>query len=126
MANRQLSSRISVATTLAPAVRTAAATGVAVDLAGYHAAAIEALVGTITDGTHTLTVQESDDGTTWADVATADLQGSFTALASGTVQEVGYIGGKRYIRVNAAVTGATSGGAYAVAVVRGMAQSMPA
>ncbi len=125
MATVDLYNHLSVATTLAPAARTAAATGATVDLAGYEGALIQAVVGTVTDGTHTLTVEESADGTTWAAVAASNLQGSFANLGSNTNQKVGYLGTKRYIRVNASVTGATTGGVYGVVVVRGNPRKYP-
>ncbi|MBC7193872.1 hypothetical protein [Marinobacter sp.] len=125
MATVDLYNNLSVATTLAPAARTANANGSAVDLQGYEGALIQAIVGTITDGTHSLTVEESADGATWTAVAAADLQGSFANLVSNTNQKVGYLGTKRYIRVNAAVTGATSGGVYAVVVLRGNSRKHP-
>lgn len=125
MATVDLYSNLSAATTLAPAARTANATGTTVDLQNFDGALIQALVGTITDGTHSLTVQESADGTTFTDVDAADMQGSFAALASGTNQKVGYLGSKRYVRVNAGVSGATSGGVYGVLVVRGAARKYP-
>lgn len=125
MATVDLYNNLSAVTTLAPAARTAAATGNAVDLQGYEGALIQAIVGTITDGTHTLTVEESADATTWAAVAAANLQGSFATLASGVNQKVGYLGTKRYIRVNAGVTGATTGGVYSVVVVRSNPRRYP-
>jgi hypothetical protein len=115
-----------VAQTLVPAARTASETGTGVDLAGYHAASIYIVAGTIADGTHTPVVQESDDNVTFTDVAAEDLQGTLANIASNTVQEIGYIGSKRYIRVNVNVTGATTGGVYAAFVVRGRPYSMPA
>jgi len=125
MATVDLYNNLNVVATLAPAARTAAGTGTAVDLQGYEGALIQAVVGTITDGTHTLTVEESADGTTWTAVAAANLQGSFANLASNVNQKVGYLGTKRYIRVNATVSGATTGGVYAVAVVRGNPRKAP-
>lgn len=125
MATVDLYNNLSVVTTLAPAARTASGNGSTVDLQGYEGAMIQAVVGTITDGTHSLTVQESDDGSTWSDVAASDLQGSFANLASDTNQKVGYLGTKRYIRVNATVSGATTGGVYAVVVVRSNPRKAP-
>ena len=125
MATVDLYNNLSAVTTLAPAARTAAATGAAADLQGYEGAMIQAVVGTITDGTHTLTVEESADGTTWTAVAAANLQGSFNALATNTNQKAGYLGAKRYLRVNTGITGATTGGVYAVAVVRGNPRKAP-
>jgi hypothetical protein len=124
MASRDLKNNISVVNTLVPATRNAAATGGTVDLLAYEGVAIEAIVGTIADGTHSLAIEHSDDGTTWVTAPANDLQGSFANLASNTNQEVGYIGFKRYLRVNATSSGVT-GGAYAVAVVRGFPGSSP-
>lgn len=110
-------------TTLAPAARTAAATGATVSLAGFRGALIQAVVGAITDGVHTLTVEQFVSGG-WSAVPAAQLQGAFVALATGVNQKVGYLGTADSIRVNAAASGAT-GGVYAVVVIRGGARRMP-
>lgn len=93
---------ISPAPTLAPAVRTAIATGSTVDLAGFESAAAVVHFGAFTDGTHTASLQDSADGTTFVAVSTANLIGTFTAITgtvqNNTVQNVGYIGNKRYLR----------------------------
>jgi hypothetical protein len=122
--NTDLNNRISASITLSPATRNVAGTGGTVDLNGFGSAAIEAIVGTVTDGTHSLVVQESDDGTTWANVNANDLNGSFSNLASNTIQEVGYMGTKRFIRVNSTSSG-TTGAAYSVIVIRGNSRSLP-
>jgi hypothetical protein len=125
LASRDLKNNISAVTSLSPSARTANATGATVDLLGYEAVAIEAIVGTITDGTHSLSVEHSDDESTWAAVPAEELQGSFSDLTSDTIQEVGYVGFKRYIRVNTTVATATTGGVYAVAVIRGCPRKAP-
>jgi hypothetical protein len=125
MATQDLKNEIDTVTTLVPDTRTASTNGSSVDLAGYNAASIDAIVGTITDGTHSLTVEESDDGSTWAAVDAAFLQGSFSDLASNTNQQAGYVNNKRYLRVNCSVSGATNGGKYAVVVVRGYPTDAP-
>lgn len=131
MASKDLVNNISVATTLAPAVRTASANGAGVDLQGYEGAVVVVQTGAITDGTHTIEVQESaDDGATdpYAAVADADLQGTEPAIGptdDNKVYEIGYIGRKRYIRAAVTVAGATSGGAYAATVVRGLPRKAP-
>ncbi len=123
---------ISVAQSLVPAARTAAANGTGVDLAGYNAAAVVITSGTITDGTlYTFEVQESDDNSAFTAVADADLIGTEPALAAtddNVVREIGYKGIKRYIRVAiAAVTGSPStGGVFAAVVVRGKPRKFPA
>lgn len=104
---------------LAPQARTASANGSSVDLAGYRGAIVVILVGTVTDGTHTPKVQHCDDNSTWVDAAASDLEGTFAALAAATNQYVGYKGAKRYIRVVSTVSGATTGGIYGAAVIKG-------
>lgn len=109
---------------LVPAARTASANGTAVDRAEDDSMFQDALVvvacGTITDGTHTVEVQDSPDGTTWTAVASEFLQGTEPAVAAaddnGTF-ELGYLGDRRYLRVVVTVAGATTGGVYGAAVV---------
>ncbi len=115
-----------------PAAKTASVTGSGVDLQFFEGADVMLQAGTITDGTHTPKLQESSDNTTFTDVAAGDLQGSFTALTTGAgnggsaIQEVGYIGSKRYIRVFVTVASATTGGVYGASVIRGYARHNPA
>ncbi|WP_309095267.1 hypothetical protein [Streptomyces sp.] len=119
--------------TLAPAARTATANGTTVDRAASGARYQDALVvidtGVVTDGTHTFTVQESANGTSWSAVADADLQGTEPVVTSAnddTVYELGYVGGARYLRVAVTVAGATNGGIYSAAVVLSNARRGPA
>ena len=110
---------------LAPAARTASANGSGVDLANFASATVAFVVGTITDGTHTPSVEESDDNSTFTAVAAADLIGTLAALASNTNQRVGYRGSKRYLRAVSTVAGATTGGVYAAVVIRGDGRKQP-
>ena len=114
-----------VQNSLAPAARIATANGSGVDLASFASATVAFSVGTITDGTHTPKVQESDDNSTFTDVAAADLIGTLAALASNVNQRVGYRGTKRYIRAVTTIAGATTGGVYAGVVIRGDARKQP-
>lgn len=123
-----LKNNINAAASLGPAARTATANGTGVDLAGYSATVLMIVAGTITDGTHALKLQESDDNSTFADVAAADLDGAAVSLGSGqsnTVAEIGYRGIKRYVRAVSTVSGATTGGVYTALVVRGSARKYP-
>lgn len=126
--NRDLASAISVASSLLPNVRTSTASGSGVDLAGYNGAAVVAHIGTITDGTFAISVEESDDNSSFS-AATA-LVGSFTngtSSADDTVQEVSYVGTKRYIRGKVTVTGSPStGGPVGITVIRGLPRQQPA
>lgn len=123
---RDIHNEVSVTSSLAPAARTASANGTGVDLAAYRAAAVTFVVGTITDGTHTPKLQESDDNSTFTDVSAANQSGTLAALASNTNQEVSYLGTKRYIRAVSTVAGATTGGVYAAVVIRGNPDTAPA
>lgn len=119
---------ISSARSLSPAARTASANGAGVDLQGFDSATLVVCTGTITDGTHTITVEESDDNSVFTAVAAADLIGAGPAVvaANDDVQfEFGYKGTKRYVRAVATVAGATTGGIYAVCVVRGHPRKAP-
>lgn len=129
-----LKAHISPAQTLRPAARTADANGENVDLANFDAAVVVIDVGTWTDGTHTFEVQEADDDgsgspDTWAAVADADLDGSEPVVDGAAdddqIYEIGYIGGKRWLRVVVTVASATTGAVYAATVVRGKGRNLP-
>jgi hypothetical protein len=71
------------------------------------------LSGTITDGTHAVTIEDSDNGTDWSTAAAGDVQGSLPSFAStddNKLFEVGYVGPRRYVRCNLVTSGATTGG----------------
>ncbi len=116
---RDIHSSTDASQSINPAAKTASTNGTAVDLAGANAAEVDFSVGTITDGAHTPKLQDSDDNSTWTDVAAGGLVGSLAAFATGIHQRVGYIGGKRYLRAVVTVTGATTGGVYGATVTRG-------
>lgn len=79
--------------------------------------------GAVVDGSHAVAVQDSDDGSTWAAASAESLQGAVPTVGStddDKVYEIGYVGTRRYVRVNVVTTGATSGGAFgAVALLTG-------
>ena len=122
---RDIKNHIDEVTSIAPAAHAASVNGSGVDLQGFEGAMVSFIVGTITDGTHTPSIEESDDDSTYTAVAAADLDGSLSNLASNTNQRVGYHGNKRYIRAVSTVSGATTGGVYAATVVRGKAHREP-
>lgn len=130
-----------VGLSLAPAARNTATTvnGTAVDMAGsgnfFRNALFIVVVGTVTDGTHTITFQGSDDGATgWANLDASAMQGSVPVLApanSNKTYRVAWDGGnKRYVRAVATVGGTpTTGAVYGVVVAmrgRSGARAMPA
>lgn len=125
--------QVVVKQSLSPAIRTnGTANGVAVDRAangGMQEAVVLVCTGTVTDGSHAITLEESDDGSTgWTAVAAAQLQGSLpTALAANddTVYEVGVRATKRYLRVVGTTSGATTGGAFFASVILGAPRFSP-
>jgi hypothetical protein len=78
-------------------------------------------VGAWTDGTHTFTLEESDDDTTFTAVSAAQTQGEPVVVDGATddnqAYKLGYMGIKRYVRVTATVTGGPGTGAIYGAVL---------
>ncbi len=104
----------------------ASVNGTGIDTVGYNGVLLIVNAGVITDGTHTLSVEDSPDNATWTAVDPSLLIGAFTPLTSisggGATQEVGYIGGNRYVRVISTVTGSpATGGSYDASAVLGFA-----
>ncbi|MFD9515943.1 hypothetical protein [Streptomyces sp. NPDC059979] len=125
---RDIYSNVLVKASLKPALRAATANGTGVDRADGSNASMfqDALIvlntGTVTDGTHTITIEDSDDNSSFATVAAGYLEGDTPpALITSndeTVYETRYTGGKRYLRVVTTVTGSPStGGLYSAEVV---------
>lgn len=125
---RDIYSGVLVKASLKPALRAATATGTAVDRADgtnysmFQDALIVLNSGVVTDGTHTFTIEDSDDNSTWATVAAGFLEGdtppAIITTNDDTVYETRYTGGKRYLRVVSTITGSPStGGLYDAMVV---------
>ncbi|MGP3684151.1 hypothetical protein ACTVZO_05455 [Streptomyces sp. IBSNAI002] len=116
-----------------PAVHDTTVEGSAVDLLVHGDAARSAMVvlpvGTVTDGTHTIEVQDSPNGSDWTAVTAEFLQGSEPAVTSSNderTHEIGYTGHQRYLRVVSTVTGSPStGGAYGAIVLLGWGRTRP-
>ena len=141
---KDLSNNISPAVSIINAVKTAAGNGTGVDLQGYESATVLVDVGAEGDTLSSsvyfeLSLEESDDNSTFTDVAqagvidgTIDSGGIFLKLdgttggdpdTTGGIFRIGYVGGKRYIRVVLAKTGTHSNGTpIGAMVVRGHAR----
>mgnify|MGYP000966908131 CR=1 FL=1 len=124
---RDLENRLDVAQSVVPSGnRNASVNGTGVDLQVYDGAVVIVTGDTVTDGTHTPKVQESDDNSSYTDVAAADLVGTaLVAITAASVQKVSYVGAKRYIRAVVTVAGATTGAKFAAVVVRGYPARQP-
>jgi len=112
--------------TLAPGDAVDASTdGTTVDrmqgLNAYRSAMLVVHVGTVTDGTHAVKIQVSDNGSDWSDAPASDLQGSAISVTSANddaVYTLGYNGSARYMRAAVTVSGAPeTGGVYCAGFV---------
>lgn len=127
---RDMYQELAPAVSLAPAARTASANGTGVDLQNSQGNMIMITAGTITDGTHAFSIEDSSDNSSFSAAAAADVVGSLTSFtsgtSSGTVREASYIGSKRYIRVVVTASGTTTGGVYSAVVLRARHRTLPA
>lgn len=141
---KELLGRTSPAVSLTAVSRSGDANGTGVDLAGYGSALVIATVGIHADlsGSNyiALELEESDDNSTYTDVAAAEMRCESPASAStggqfllvdaisedDVIAQVAYMGSKRYIRAVANVTGTLTNGIICSAVVlRGDPASVP-
>lgn len=96
----------------------------AVDLKGFQRVLLLVNIGSLSigsGGSLTPVLQESDDGTTWADVDANHMLGNFTTISDTdhdqTTLYATYLGSKRYVRVNLVISGTCSGAVSANAVL---------
>lgn len=133
----------SVSQLLKPLIRTADANSTGVDLQGYNDCLLIFDVGdtgdTLSGSVYVeLEVEESDDNSTFTDVANTDLTNYVTGNNTGTVAKiddnaedertyiVGYRGTKRYVRGVLNYTGThTNGIEIGVIAMRGLAHTQP-
>jgi len=124
---RDLANRVVQSAVLAPVVQNATVTSAAIDLLGFQSAMISVATGiegvTLSSSVHwTFILQHSDDNSTYTDVTastdvtdgTVDSDGIFLKLDDNAetpqVSGIGYIGGKRYLKVITTKTGTMSTG----------------
>ena len=125
--SKDLKNNLKAVASLEPLLRTASANGTGVDLQFYEGALVVFGCGANTDGTHTPSLQESSDNSTWTAVAAADQLGTLAALTANTRQQVGYRGTLRYIRGVVTVTGSPATGANTFCdVIKGHDRHSPA
>jgi tRNA U34 5-carboxymethylaminomethyl modifying enzyme MnmG/GidA len=125
MASRDNVNNVKIVSTLVPAVyktnQTPGSGTTSVDTQGFESATVVIHTGAYTDGTLTPKLQESDNGSTWTDVAAGDLLGTFAAVgAAGDANKtfkVGYRGSKRYIALHVTASGSPATGAAVGATV---------
>lgn len=87
-----------------PASYTSNITGLEVDMLGYESVTFFVFTGTVTDGTWTAQLQDSDEsGGGFVNVVEPFRVGDlpvYTAANDGDVFRVGYVGNKRYVTLN--------------------------
>jgi len=97
--------------------------GTEIDTQGFEALTFLFQAGTLTDGTYTPLVQESDtSGSGYTNVVDADLIGTEAAAAldtSNTASRIGYVGKKRYVKISLVSTSTSSGGTLGAIAVLG-------
>ena len=142
---KDLSNNINPAVSIINAVKTAAGNGTGVDLQGYESATVLVDVGaegdTLSGSVYfEVSLEHSDDNSTYSDCAQADIidgtiaaGGIFLKLdgttggdpdTAGGIFRIGYVGGKRYVRVVLAKTGTHSNGTpLGAMIVRGPARN---
>ena len=130
MTLRDIRNNVDELHSLEPAVRpTGTYNGAGVDLQNFHSAMMVVYFGAYTNGTHTPSFEHSDDNSSFAAIPAAELDGSFTAVASAaganTVQRVGYRGSKRYVRAVMTVASGAAGAASCAMVLRAHAGAAP-
>lgn len=119
--------------TIAAALYDETVTGSTVDRLADGDAARSAMVvvnvGVVTDGTHTIEVQDSPNGSDWTAVAAEFLQGAEPAITDANdaqVHEIGYTGHQRYLRAVSTVSGSpATGGVYSAVVLLGWGRKLP-
>jgi hypothetical protein len=111
-----------------------AANGVAVDTNQFNNNCRDVMfvitTGTMTDGSVAVTVEESDQsGTGFAAVDASRVVGSLPTIAAtddDTVKAFGVRPTKRYVRIVATTSGATTGGVFSAVAVLGNGSRQPA
>jgi hypothetical protein len=112
---RSYVARTKIVVSIVPDQYTAATNGSGADLLGFDSNVIEVTTGAFggTTPAASFKIQDSPDNSTFTDCADTVLDGitlnsAGVALVASSVQKVGYIGLKRYVRVIlASVTGTT-------------------
>jgi hypothetical protein len=124
-----LTNNVGPVLSLAPKGRTGSETGSYADLRDFSGATVIVMSGTYSNGTHSISLEESADASTWTAVQSSDIIGTPPTIDgsedANSVWRFGYNGSKRYIRVKTTVSGATIGAYYAAVIVRNGPKYMP-
>lgn len=105
---------------IAPVVASAAVNGLTVDVKEGNGVLFVLATGALTGAAiFGAKLQDSDDGSSWADVPSARVQSNApAALAANAAYRLGYAGRRRYVRIALPYTSGTSLAVAAVAIIR--------
>jgi hypothetical protein len=85
--------------------------------------------GTITDGSHAVTVQESANGTDWVPVPSNRILGSLPTIVAADDDKLFQVGARagtaRYVRLLVTTSGATDGGVVSAVAILGSGSNNP-
>lgn len=116
---KDLYSNVKAVPAIVPAVKADTGDGSTIDVQGFGSLLFVVNTGAIVGaGDFGVKVQDSANGSDWADAAAVDVQGSIPAtLAANTAYRVGYTGSARYARLALTKEGGTSIALGAVAIL---------
>jgi hypothetical protein len=114
---------IAIAKTVAAITTNTTTNGAVVDLQGFGSVEFSIHSGTLTDGSYAINVQHGDlaNGSDMADAPASALLGAeptFALTDDDTVKTVGYVGSKRYVRIQIVSTSVTTGGTLGATAIR--------
>lgn len=93
--------------------------GASADLKGYHSAIVFIDADAWTDGTHTITLEDSPDNSTWTAVSGADSVVIDGAADDDQAYKIPYNGFERYVRPVIVTASSTTGAIIGASIVRG-------
>jgi hypothetical protein len=97
-----------------------------VDLKGFEGCAFVVCTGAVTDGTWTMSLEDSDDNVSFSAVNASMVQGSasFTGANDNAVYQMGYLGRKRYVKAKMTLA-ATGTAIFGISCIKGAPHSAP-
>jgi hypothetical protein len=105
--------------------------GDAITFNGFGSLTFVIQSGSLTDGTYTPKITDSEDGTTYVEVTDATkllgtiANATFAATDDNKIKTIGYIGNKPYVKLSIVSTSVTSGGTLGATVIKGHPTSSP-
>ena len=134
MPNREIHNDIAkdVALNIAAISTNTTTNGVIIDTQAYDAIEFAMQSGTLTDGAYTPLIEDGDDSglsdaaaVVDAELTNTEASAAFAAADDNKIKSIGYLGGKRYVRLSVISTGVTTGGTLGATVLKGRPSHLP-